>query len=437
MEGLWLPVPATQLWTLQGRRSSPQVSHPANGTHWAPYVQGPADKMRSHQFARVTGFLHQKAGPLSHMQAEKDTCALLGCLWAAPFPILVVNGCVDKGSDSSRWKVGVTTLGVPWGPARRRLLSVRVLRMVEEEGEDEDLSWPWDLPQWWGYGSPCWPPPLSVPWKQGPWEAQGSWCLGQGRQPWRAHWGHRADRQPPGTFSDPIVPWNAPVQPLGLWEQVVPVTHRLHEGESWAVEPLARPEPFTPPWQPQSTCPRTPPPPPLPRPAPALHLSQMFSWILLHISLAPPSWRTLTSTSSFSRMVAFLLSPAIFFAHCFCRKCLSGWLLTVMLEFRWALSETEICFCQHPSIARWEEKGLPCVSMCSLRASVQWEGPWLQELQMVLEGHGVLGPLRAIAQGWFWSLPDADLTQTHHLSAETCHKSALLGPGSWAGVVGE
>lgn len=68
-----------------------------------------------------------------------------------------------------------------------------------------------------------------------------------------------------------------------------------------------------------------------PRP---LHLSQMFSRILLHISLVPPSWRTLTSTSSFSQMVAFLLSPAIFFAHCFCRECLSGWLLTVMLEFR-------------------------------------------------------------------------------------------------------
>ena len=74
---------------------------------------------------------------------------------------------------------------------------------------------------------------------------------------------------PPGAFSDPIVPWNAPVQPLGLWEQVVPVTNRLHEGESWAAELLARPEPFTPPWQPQSTCPCTPPPPPLPRPAPA------------------------------------------------------------------------------------------------------------------------------------------------------------------------
>lgn len=181
MEGLWLPVPATQLWTLQGRRSSPQVSHPANGTHWAPYVQGPADEMWSRQLARVTGSLHQKTGPLSHMQAEKDTCALLGCLWAARFPILVVNGCMDKGSDSSRWKVWVTTLGAPWGPARRRLPSVRVLRMVEEEGEDEGLSWPWDLRQWWGCASPHWPTPLSVLWKRGPWEAQRSCCLGQGR----------------------------------------------------------------------------------------------------------------------------------------------------------------------------------------------------------------------------------------------------------------
>ena len=69
--------------------------------------------------------------------------------------------------------------------------------------------------------------------------------------------------------SDPIVLWNTLVQPLGLREQVVPVMQRLHEGESWAAEPVARPEPFTPAWQTQSTCPRTPPSPPLPRPAAA------------------------------------------------------------------------------------------------------------------------------------------------------------------------
>lgn len=83
----------------------PKVSHQANGAHWAPYNQGPADEMRSRQLARVTGPHHQKAGRLSHMEAEKDTCDFLGCLWAAPFPILDVNGCMDKGSDSSRWKV--------------------------------------------------------------------------------------------------------------------------------------------------------------------------------------------------------------------------------------------------------------------------------------------------------------------------------------------
>lgn len=83
----------------------PKVSHWANRAHWAPYIQGPGDEMRSRQLARVTGPLHQKAGPLSHMEAEKDTCDLLGCLWAIPFPVLAVNGCMDKGSDSSRWKV--------------------------------------------------------------------------------------------------------------------------------------------------------------------------------------------------------------------------------------------------------------------------------------------------------------------------------------------
>lgn len=47
------------------------------------------------------------------------------------------------------------------------------------------------------------------------------------------------------------------------------------------------------------------------------------------------------------------------------------------------------------------------------------------------DGSGRAWSLRATegnSAGMVLSLPDAALTQTHHLSAETCHKSALLGP---------